>query len=76
VKRKLSPPPPFLRRTVYCLLCDHPATLKPTNTLNMMLRCDRCRVLVFANGELSRERLSRLPDCIYEFNATNFGLFV
>lgn len=33
---------------------------KPTDTLNMMLRGDNCQVLVFANSELSNERLSRL----------------
>ncbi len=57
MKRKLSPPPQCMHRTVYRLLCDQPAILKRTNTLNMMLRDDNCQVLVFANSELSKERL-------------------
>jgi len=68
VKRKLCPASPFRRRTVCCILCNQPATLKPTNTLYMMLRS-----YYFANGELSKERLSRLPDYITEYNTTNFG---
>jgi hypothetical protein len=35
-------------------LCNHPAILKP-----VILRCDNCRILLFANGgELLKERLS------------------
>lgn len=55
MKLRKVPVPPSLIRNVYCPLCCSSATLKPTNTLKSMLRCDHCKVLIFANGELSQQ---------------------
>jgi transcription elongation factor Elf1 len=49
-------------RTVHCILCNLQAVMKPTKTNNLMLRCDNCKLLVFANSVDSEDRLSRLPD--------------
>ena len=49
-------------RTVACLLCHLPATVKPTKTNRLVLRCDNCGMPLFANGEDAQERLSGLPD--------------
>jgi len=49
-------------RTVYCPFCNYPATLKPTKTRHLMLRCDFCKGLVFGNGQISQQRLASLPD--------------
>ena len=62
MKLRKVPVPSFLIRTVYCPLCSLSATLKPTNTLKTMLRCDYCKVLIFANGELSQQKLRELQD--------------
>ena len=40
------------RRDVHCPLCSYP-TLKSTKTNRLMLRCDNCKLLMFANGHLS-----------------------
>jgi len=47
-------------RYVYCLFCNAMATLKPTNTRRIMLRCNTCGALVFANGILSQQRIQKL----------------
>ena len=52
-------------RTVYCLFCESKATLKPTKTGRIMLRCNTCGALVFANGIISQQRIMRLRD--YQF---------
>ena len=62
MKLRKVPVPSSLIRTVYCPLCSSSATLKPTNTLKTMLRCDYCKVLIFANGELSQQKLRELKD--------------
>jgi hypothetical protein len=62
MKLRKVPVPPSLIRTVYCPLCSWSATLKPTNTFKTMLRCDHCKVLIFANGELSQQKLRELQD--------------
>ena len=49
-------------RTVYCIICNFPATLKPTKTRHVMLRCDYCKALIFGNGQKSEEMLVSLPD--------------
>jgi len=52
----------FDGRLVHCLLCNSIATVKPTRTKKLMLRCDNCRLLVFANAQESQWKLSMLPD--------------
>lgn len=49
-------------RIVYCILCNSMATLKPTKTGRIMLRCNTCGVLLFANGMLAQEHIKMLPD--------------
>jgi len=49
-------------RTVHCLFCNSMATLKPTKTGRVMLRCNTCGALVFANGLLSQQRIKTLRD--------------
>jgi hypothetical protein len=49
-------------RTVHCLFCTSMATLKPTKTRRIMLRCNICGALVFANGILSQQRIKTLKD--------------
>jgi len=49
-------------RTVHCLFCNSIATLKPTKTRRIMLRCNICGALVFANGILSQQRIQTLKD--------------
>ena len=51
-----------MHRTIACLLCNLPAVVKPTKTNRLVLRCDNCGMLLFANGEDAQERLSGLPD--------------
>ncbi|MGA7900194.1 MAG: hypothetical protein WCA39_15175 [Nitrososphaeraceae archaeon] len=41
------------------------ATLKLTKTGRIMLRCNTCGAIVFANGMLAQEQIKRLPD--YQF---------
>ena len=53
-------------RTVHCLFCNSMATLKPTKTRRIMLRCNVCGVLVFANGIYSQQRIQTLKD--YRFS--------
>lgn len=48
-------------RSVRCILCGSNATLKPTKTTRLVLRCDNCGILLFANKEASQDRLLRLP---------------
>ena len=36
---------------------DSMATLKPTKTRRIMLRCNTCSVLIFANGAYSQQRI-------------------
>ena len=54
-------------RYVHCLFCNSMATLKPTKTGRIMLRCNTCSVLVFANGLLSQQRIKTLKD--YRFTS-------
>ena len=49
-------------RTVYCLFYNSMATLKPTKTRRIMLRCNTCSALVFANELLSQQRIQTLRD--------------
>jgi len=49
-------------RTVYCLFCNSMATLEPTKTGRIMLRCNTCGALVFANGLFSQQRIRTLRD--------------
>ena len=73
MKLKKVPVPSSLIRTVYCPLCSSSATLKPTNTLKTMLRCDNCKVLIFANGELSQQKLRQLQDFVQpHYNNNNY----
>jgi len=61
---KLSVVDPW-ERTVHCLFCNSLATLKPTKTIRIMLWCNTCGVLVFANGLLSQQRIQKLRDFIF-----------
>lgn len=45
---------------VYCPICKKQAYVKYTKTLHKMLRCDVCKVLIFANGPISEQYLNRL----------------
>jgi hypothetical protein len=42
------------KRTVACPLCNFGATVKVIKTDNLVLRCDSCHALIFANGTLSQ----------------------
>jgi len=52
-------------RYIYCLFCNAMATLKPTKISRIMLRCNTCEVLVFANGIISQQRIKMLKDFIF-----------
>lgn len=41
-------------RFVYCPVCDKQSHVKPTKTHRLMLRCDFCRALIFANADISK----------------------
>ena len=47
---------------VHCLFCNSMATLKPTKTRRIMLCCNVCGALVFANGSFSHQRIKTLRD--------------
>lgn len=47
-------------RFVICFVCGRQAHVKPTKTHRLMLRCDLCRVLMFANGPDSQQYLLNL----------------
>ena len=63
--------------TVTCLLsilgndmyivffCNAMATLKPTKTRRIMLRCNTCNALIFANGIISQQRIQTLRDFVF-----------
>ena len=51
--------------TVHCLFCNAMATLKPTKTRRIMLRCNTCSALIFANGIISQQRIQTLRDFIF-----------
>jgi hypothetical protein len=70
IMREKHPPPlpiqPWTICTVCCILCHAPATLKPTKSFtHTVLRCDTCKLLLFANGELSKRKLEQLNDFPY-----------
>ena len=54
-------------RIVYCLFCNSMATFKPTKTGRIMLRCNTCGALVFANGILSQKQIMKVRD--YQFTS-------
>jgi hypothetical protein len=63
----IQQPPSFQwNRIVYCPFCNWMATLKPTKTNKLMLRCNNCTLLIFANGRLSQQKLLMLPN--YQFS--------
>ena len=47
-------------RTVRCPSCSSIAEIKLTKTNHLMLRCDFCKILIFANGPLSQAWLTNL----------------
>jgi hypothetical protein len=47
-------------RFVICPFCGSQAHVKPTKTHRLMLRCDLCRALMFANAEVSQKYLLNL----------------
>ena len=49
-------------RFVICPFCGSQAHVKPTRTHRLMLRCDFCRALMFANAEISQQYLLNLPE--------------
>jgi hypothetical protein len=42
------------------------ATLKPTKTNKLIPRCNNCTLLIFANANLSQQKLLMLPN--YQFS--------
>lgn len=48
-------------RFVICFVCGRQAHMKPIKTHRLMLRCDLCRALMFANAETSQQYLLNLP---------------
>ena len=52
-------------RYVHCLFCNAMATLKPTKTRRIMLRCNTCNALIFANGIISQQRIQTLRDFVF-----------
>jgi hypothetical protein len=51
-----------IQRSVQCMLCYGHAILKSTKTNRLMLRCDRCKCLLFANSTISQGILMNLAD--------------
>jgi uncharacterized Zn finger protein len=49
-------------RSVYCPFCGSMARLKPTKTNKLVLRCDECGLLAFANAKFSQHYLLSLQD--------------
>jgi hypothetical protein len=49
-------------RFVYCPIWGKQSHIKPTKTHRLMLRCDSCRALIFANAEMSQRYLLDLPE--------------
>jgi len=49
-------------RFVICPFCGSKAHVKLTKTHHLMLRCDLCRALIFANAERSQQYLLTLPE--------------
>ena len=47
-------------RLVICPFCGSQAHVKPTKTHRLMLRCDLCRALMFANAETTQKYLLNL----------------
>ena len=60
-------------RIVYCPFCNWMATLKPTKTNKLMLRCNNCTLLIFANAMLSQQKLLMLPN--YQFGNNHHPLY-
>lgn len=48
-------------RFVICPFCGSQAHVKPTKTHRLMLRCDLCIALIFANADTSQKYLQNLP---------------
>lgn len=59
--------------TVNCLLCNLPAAVKKTKTNKLMLRCDNCKLLVFANGVDSQMKLGSLPEYSSHYVSSPYG---
>ena len=53
----LQPSPPMWNRIVYCPFCNWMATLKPTKTNKLMLRCNNCTFLIFVNAKTPSRNL-------------------
>jgi hypothetical protein len=49
-------------RFVICPVCGSQAHVKPTKTHRLMLRCDLCRALMFANADTSQQYLMNLSE--------------
>lgn len=47
-------------RHVQCPACTFRATMKPTKTNHLMLRCDNCRLILFGNGPISQKWIGDL----------------
>lgn len=61
-------------RLVICPVCHRQAHVKPTKTHRLMLRCDLCRALMFANAETSQQYLLNLPE-YREYRASIINYF-
>ncbi len=49
-------------RFVICPVCGRQAHVKPTKTHRLMLRCDLCSALMFANADTSQQYLMNLSE--------------
>lgn len=49
-------------RYVHCPLCADWAGVRWTKTNKLMIRCESCKTLLFANSYASQELLKRLPE--------------
>lgn len=54
-------------RFVICFVCGSQAYVKPTRTHRLMLRCDFCRALMFANADVSQKYLLNLLEYKEDF---------
>jgi hypothetical protein len=51
----------WFEKYVYCPLCRNGwSILKYTKTQHLMLRCDECKVLIFANSPDSQDELLKM----------------
>jgi hypothetical protein len=57
-------------RHINCVLCGDAAGVRWTKTKKLMMRCESCKTILFANGYASQQLLRNLP--IFNKRLTNF----